>query len=139
MARAQLLGAKELIAQFQKLDAETATTYVSEALLAGAQVIRDSVVRKMWIRTGHLVEQLGPIVTEQQSRDRVLMTLSIGPTGFYWRFLEFGTHWRRGKRAGQVKLAPHPRLMQAYTNRKSTATQTIRDTFRDFMEGFGAQ
>ena len=137
MARAQLLGARELIAEFQKLDSETATTYVSEALLAGAQVIRDSMVRKMWIRTGRLVEQLGPVVIGEQSRDRVLMTLSIGPDGFYWRFPEFGTHWRRGGRAGQVKMVPHPRLKQAFTNRRTTATQTIRDTFRDFMQGFG--
>lgn len=136
MAKAQLLGAKELIAQFQKLDSETATTYVSEALLAGAQVIRDSMVRKMWIRTGRLVQQLGPIVVQEKSRERVLMTLSIGPDGFYWRFLEFGTHWRRGRLAGRIKLAPHPRLKQAFTNRRTTATQTIRDTFRDFMEGF---
>lgn len=136
MARAQLLGAKELIAQFQKLDNEVATTYVAESLLAGAEVIRESIIRKMWFRTGFLLQQLEPLQTVEKSRDRVLMTLNIGPQGFYWRFLEKGTHWRRGPKAGQVKLLPHPRLKQAFTNRKTTATQTIRDTFRDYMLGF---
>lgn len=136
MARAQLLGAKELAAQFQKLDAETATTYVSESLLAGAEVIRESILRKMWFRTGFLVQQLGAIETVEKDRGRVLMTLSIGSDGFYWRFLEKGTHWRKGPKAGQVKLLPHPRLRQAFTNRRTTAVQTVRDTFRDYMLGF---
>jgi len=136
MARVQLLGAKELIGQFQALGEAVATRYVERSLQSGAEVIRDSELRKIWRRTGKLQNNLSNIQDVEVTRNRVVKTLSIGPEGFYWRFLEKGTIHRRGPKAGQVKLTADPRLAQAFRNRKTTATQTIRDTFRDYILGF---
>jgi HK97 gp10 family phage protein len=136
MARgSKLLPAKEMIAAFARLSDVVAAQYVEKALQAGAEEIRDAEIAKTPVRSGRLRSQFS-IQTVLVSRTRIVKTLNIGPDGFYWRFLELGTKWKKGSMAGRQKLAPHPWLRKAYKNRRPNATQTIRDTFREQVFGF---
>lgn len=135
MAQAQLLGAKELIGAFQKLNAIIATRYVDESLQAGAEVIRDAEIRLTPSRTGLLRSQY-TLQDVSKSRTQIIKALIVGPDGFYWRFLERGTRHRIGPHKGEVKMLPHPWLARTFKNRRTQATQTVRDTFRDQMLGF---
>lgn len=135
MAKLQLLGARELIGAFQKLSSAVATQYVDKSLQAGAEVILESEKRLAPHRTGLLQSQF-QLQDVTKSRALVVKALVVGPDAFYWRFLERGTRWRKGPKKGQRKMAPHPWLSKTFKNRKTQATQTIRDTFRDQMLGF---
>lgn len=134
-ARIQLLGAKELIGAFQKLSAIVATRYVDESLQAGAEVIRDAEIRLTPRRTGLLRSQY-TLQNVSKSRTRIEKALVVGPDGFYWRFLEKGTRYQKGPKKGQRRMQPHPWLAKTFKNRRTQATQTVRDTFRDQMLGF---
>lgn len=142
--RPQLLGARELVDVFQRLAGAVKTEFIERSLQAGAEVILESELAKAPVSTGKLRSEI-TLSTESVTEDRIVKTLTIGANAFYWRFLEFGTHWRRGAQGlrhagklapGDYKMRPHPFARQAFTNRKTTATQTIRDTFRDEVLGF---
>lgn len=124
-AKVELLGANELIGQFRKLESEVATSYISDAIEAGAGVFFDAIERAAPVATGTLAGAVEVSVIEQ-SRNRVVWGIFIGPEAFYWRFLNYGTRY----------ITAIPFISKSLKNRRSTARQTIRDTFRDKMGGF---
>jgi HK97 gp10 family phage protein len=131
----QLLGAPELMERFKKLNNVVATDYIQQSVQEGADYMKEQLERKTPRRTGALASAYR-LVTEKLSRNTVKMTISVNPNQFYWRFLEFGTKWRSGAHGGKRKMEPHPWIKKIFKNRKGTARQVIRDTFRDLVLGF---
>lgn len=125
MAKIELLGAKELIGEFQRLNDIVATQYVEQSLQAGAEVGLEALIRAEPEATG-LLKQETRLETTLVTRTRVEKQIVIGKDAYYWRFLAFGTKY----------IPAMTRFRNAFKNRKSTARQTIRDTFRDRIYGF---
>lgn len=124
-AKIQVLGAPELIERFRALNAVQATQYIETAIQSGAEVLADSLHRAARKNTGRLDNAIH-VETVSTTRAKVVKGVFIGPEGFYWVYLEAGTK----------RMEPHPFVKQSYRNRRSTARQTIRDTFRDMLLGF---
>jgi len=124
-ASVQLLGAKELIDEFRKLDDAVATQYIDEALEAGAETILAAINRVAPEKSGVLKNSIS-LRTTLVSRNRVEKVIEISSKAFYWRYLEFGTKFIQAREF----------IRKSFKNRKGTARTTIRDTFRDRMQGF---
>jgi len=124
-AKIQCLGAPELINRFRELNSLQATQYIDGAIQAGTEVLADSLHRAAPKLTGALDSSIH-VEDIQTTRAKVSKGVFIGPEGFYWVYLEAGTK----------KMVAHPFVKQSYRNRRSTARQTIRDTFREFLLGF---
>lgn len=148
MIRAQFIGAPELVATLQRLQDNLAALYIDNALQAGAQVVDASVTARAPSGSGrdkhpgNLRANI-QLSTLSVSRDKVVKILSIGGDAFYWRFLEFGTHWRKELKRkaqplspGDYKMRPHPFVIAAFKGSKNLASNVIRDTFREQILGF---
>jgi HK97 gp10 family phage protein len=124
-ASVQLLGAKELIDEFQRLNEAVATEYIDESLEAGAETILAAIDRVAPEKSGVLKNSIS-LRTTQVSRTRVEKVIEISSRAFYWRYLEFGTRFIQAREF----------IRKSFRNRKGTARNTIRDTFRDRVMGF---
>jgi HK97 gp10 family phage protein len=124
-ARVQLLGAKELIDQFRKLNEIVATRYIDESLEAGAETILAAIDRAAPEHKGVLKGAIR-LKTTRVSRTRVEKVITVSKDAFYWKYLEFGTKF----------IAARQFVRKTFKNRKGTARTTIRDTFRDRVMGF---
>lgn len=122
--KAQLFGANELIEQFKRLGDAVATKYVDEAMQACAEVGYEAIQRQTPVESGLLKSEIR-LSTLSKTRQRVVKAVKVGAGAPYWRYLEYGK-----------RILGHDWIRRAFKNRKGTARTTIRDTFRDKMNGF---
>lgn len=152
--RCELLGAKELIEKFKALDNAVGERYIDQALQAGVDYMEGRIASKARVKTGTLRSAIssGTLLKE---KGHIEKGIGIDETKApYWRFVERGRHvGLRGARstvaamrkAGQKVadtrkwIAGKKDLSREFKNRKTTARQVIRDSFRDLMHGFGLE
>lgn len=152
--RVELLGAKELIEKFRQMDDAVGQSYIDRALQEGVDYMEGRLVSKARVKTG-LMRSAIQSGTLKKEKGHIEKGIAIDETKApYWRFVERGRHvGLRGvhstvaaaRKAGQKVadarkwIAGKRDLSREWKNRKTTARQVIRDSFRDLMHGFGLQ
>jgi HK97 gp10 family phage protein len=120
-----IIGVPDLKERLSKLSDAMGAEYLEAAVKEGAGVIQDAIIRAAPEKTGRLKGAFD-LQTTASRPGHVEMQLQVDPDAFYWRFLEYGTKFIQAMHF----------ISKATKNRKSTAKQTMRDTFRDKVNGF---
>lgn len=114
----KILGQQELESALNQLGAR-AEAVLEEAVLAGAEVIRDEASNRAPRRTGRLAKN---IVAEVVEKSATGVAVKVGPSKevFYGRFVEFGTS----------KMRSQPFLYPTLEAKKAEAQAAIREIIR---------
>jgi len=140
----ELFGATECKAAFVKLDALVRTQYIAAALHAGVEYMAGLIESKTPVLSGKLrsAERITPF---DRAQGRITEDIVVDKSAPYWKFVEFGFTATGRTPIGQIKPASRGKLRKVpgkhfisktFRNRRTTARQVIRDTFRDLMAGF---
>lgn len=114
--RVEMEGWEELERKLQSLgDRMQSQDVLEEALMAGAEVVREAIAAAAPRRTGILASDI-----HVSRKGRIKYSVRIGPglKGFYGRFLEYGTS----------KMAARPFMRPAFEASNDAAQEAIRQS-----------
>lgn len=121
--RTKIIGDEELIRKFRELDRAMAGDVLEEAVLEGAELIREDASQRAPRKTGNLARN---IIKETMQKDQGKATAGVGPNkdAFYGLFVEMGTS----------KMDAQPFLFPAYESKKKEVKLAIRDKLREAID-----
>lgn len=114
----ELEGIENLIDEVEKLGKQ-GSKIENKALKEAGEVIKDSIVREVPVRTGKLKKSISVSGIKRKSGEPYVQ-VGPGKDGWYGKFVEFGT----------VKMKAKPFMEPGYENSKDAALDTIQEELK---------
>lgn len=114
----ELEGIENLIDEVEKLGKQ-GSKIENKALKGAGEVVKDSIVREVPVRTGKLKKSISVSGIKREGGEPYVQ-VGPGKDGWYGKFVEFGT----------VKMKAKPFMEPGYENSKDAALDTIQEELK---------